>query len=114
FATTLALFGLPLMSPPALALEPSPEGTAATIAIRMTVRDQSRSDFASATIERILNAECLMRAGPASQIGRDGPTAEQESAVNQAAVNAEAFGQQYGPSEDMMAEMEAAAEQCGD
>lgn len=110
----LTVLGLPLCIVPASALEPSPEGTAATIAIRMTVRDQSRSDFASATIERILNAECLMRAGPASQIGRDGPTGEQEAAANQAAVNAEAFGQQYGPSEDMMAEMEAAAEQCGD
>ena len=57
-------------------------GATATVSIKVAVKDSAKSDFASSTIERLLNAQCLMQAGPPSQIGMDGPTPEQEAAVD--------------------------------
>ncbi|WP_374374092.1 hypothetical protein [Dongia sp.] len=110
--TAIAIFGLPITS--AFAIDPSPEGTAATIAVKLTVRDQSKGDWHSANVHRVMTAQCVMRAAPASQVGSEGMSAEQEAAQAQAQADVEAFAQDYGPSEDMMAQIEAGAAACGD
>jgi hypothetical protein len=111
-ATAIAILGLPITS--ALAIDPSPEGTTATVAVKLTVRDQTKSDWRSANLHHVLDAQCVMRAGPASQIGRGGMSAEQEAAAAQAQSNAQAFEENYAPSDDMLAQIEAEMEACGE
>lgn len=116
-ATALTLLSAPFAAGPGLAADPVAEGATATVSIKVAVRDSAKSDFASSTIERLLNAQCLMQAGPPSQIGMDGPTPEQEAAMKVAGAKAEALGQQMAPSmpsEEMVASLEAEAAKCGD
>jgi hypothetical protein len=110
--TALAIFGLPITA--AFAVEPSPAGATATVAIKLAIRDQSKGDWHSANVHHVMDAQCVMRAGPASQVGSAGMSAEQEAAAAQAQADAETFAQDYGPSEDMMAQIEAGAAACGD
>ncbi|MEZ5831440.1 MAG: hypothetical protein R3D05_09680 [Dongiaceae bacterium] len=113
-ATALTLLGMPLAAGHALAAEPVPTGATATVEFKVTVREKTKSDYHSTAIERVLNAQCLMQAGQASQIGSKGPTPEQEAALNASSANTEAFNQQFAPSDEMMANLEAEAEKCGD
>jgi hypothetical protein len=110
--TTLAILGLPISS--AFAIDPSPEGTVATVAVKLTVRDETKSDWASANLNHVLDAQCVMRAGPASQVGRGGMSAEQEAAAAQSQANVQAFEENFAPSDDMLAQMEAEMAACGD
>lgn len=111
-ATAIAILGLPISS--AFAIEPSPTGTKATIAIKLTVRDQTKTQWDSANVHHVLNAQCVMQAGQASQVGSGGMSAEQQAAAAQAQANAQAFQENYAPSDDMLAQIEAGAEACGD
>lgn len=113
-ATTLAVLSLPLSANLALAKGPAPEGATATINIALAVKEQSKTDWSSTAIDRVLNAQCVMVAGPALQVGWNGPTAEQEAATTQAQANAEAFQQNYAPSDNMMANMQAMMDKCGE
>lgn len=113
-ATTLAILSLPLGAGLAMAKGPVPEGTTATVNISLTVKEKTKSDWASSAIERVLNAQCIVVAGPATTIGRAGPTPEQEAAMAQAQSNAEAFQQNYAPSDNMMANMQAMMDKCGE
>lgn len=110
--TAIAIMGLPISS--AFAIDPSPEGTVATVAVKLTVRDQSKSDWSSANLNHVLDAQCVMRAGPASQVGRGGMSADQETAAAQAQANAQAYEQDFAPSDEMLAQIEAGAEACGE
>src|SRR5262245_42705697 len=94
-ATVLTIFGLPLATGNALAAEPAPAGTTATMEFKVTVREKTKSDFHSTAIERVLNAQCVMEAAPASQVGSKGPTPEQEAAAEAAQAKSEAFTQEY-------------------
>ena len=110
--TMIAILGRPISS--ALAIDPSPEGTAATVAVKLTVRDQSKGDWHSANLNHVMNAQCVMRAGPATQVGSGGMSAEQEAAAAQAQANAQAVVENYAPSDQFMADLEAQAAACGD
>jgi len=112
-ATALTILGMPLAAAHALAAEPAPAGTTATIEFKVTVKEKTKSDFHGTAIERVLNAQCVMQAAPASQISSRGATPEQEAAMNASAAGAQAL-EQYAPSDDMMANLEAEAAQCGD
>lgn len=112
-ATALTIFGMPLAFSHALAAEPAPAGSTATVEIRMTVREKTKSDFRSTAIERVLNAQCVMQAGQASQVGSKGMTAEQQAAMETSNAKAQDFQQQYAPSDEMLANLEAEAEKCG-
>ena len=109
----LAVLGMPLAAGHAKAADPAPAGSTATVQIKMTVKEKTKSDFHSTAIERVLNAQCVMEAGPASQIGSKGPTPEQEAALSQSQANTEAFQQEFAPSDEMLANLEAEAEKCG-
>lgn len=110
--TAIAILGLPISS--AFAIDPSPEGTAATVAVKLTVRDQTKNDWDSANLHHVLDAQCVMRAAPATQVGRGGLSAEQAAATAQAQANAQTFQQNYAPSDEMLAQIEAGAEACGE
>jgi hypothetical protein len=112
-ATALTILGMPLAAGHALAVDPAPTGATAMVEIKMTVREKTKSDFHSTAIERVLNAQCMMQAAQASQIGSSGPTPEQQAALNQSQANVEAFQQEYAPSDEMLANLEAEAEKCG-
>ncbi len=113
-AATLAMLSLPFAAPLALAKGPVAEGTTATINFSLTVKEQAKSQWSSTAIARVLKAQCVMVAGPATQVGWNGPTAEQEAAIAKGQANAEAFQQNYAPSDNMMANMEAMMEKCGE
>ena len=113
-ATTLAILSLPLGANLALAKGPVPEGATATVNITLAVKEQTKSQWSSTAVDRVLKAQCVMIAGPATQIGWNGPTAEQEAAIAKGQANAEAFQQNYAPSDNMMANMEAMMEKCGE
>lgn len=110
--TMIAILGLPISS--ALAIDPSPEGTVATVAVKLTVRDQTKGEWHSANLNHVLDAQCVMRAGPASQVGRTGLSADQAAAVAQSQANTQAFQENYAPSDEMLAQIEAEMEACGD
>jgi hypothetical protein len=71
-ATALTILGMPLAASHALAAEPAPAGTTATVEIKMTVREQTKAEFHTTAIERVLNAQCIMQAGQAMQVRRQG------------------------------------------
>ncbi|MBK8161133.1 MAG: hypothetical protein IPK59_21045 [Rhodospirillaceae bacterium] len=112
-ATALAVLSLPISAGMALA-DPAPEGTAKTLNFSVAVKEQSKGEWASSAIARVLNAQCVLIAGPAVQISWDGPTAAQEAATAQAQANGQAFEQNYAPSEATVANMEAMVEKCGE
>jgi len=112
-ATALTILGMPLAASAALAVEPAPAGATATVEFKVTVREKTKSDFHSTAIERVLNAQCVMQAAAASQIGSNGPTPEQQAAMGAAQANAEAFNQEFAPSDEMLANLEAEAAKCG-
>lgn len=112
-ATTLAALSLPLAAGLAYA-DPAAEGATRTLNFTITVKEQTKSQWSSTAIARVLKAQCQMVAGPAVQVSWSGMTAEQEAANAQAQTNAEAFQQNYAPSDQMMANMQAIMEQCGD
>jgi hypothetical protein len=92
-------------------------GATTTVNVKITVKDSGKSDFASSTIERVLNAQCVMQAAAPMQIGMSGPTAEQQAAIAKSQAKSEALTQQLTPaipSDYMVAQMEAAADKCGD
>lgn len=105
---------MPFAADLALAKGPAPVGATATVDIKVTVAERTKSDWASSAIERVLNAQCLIEAFQPMQIGLAGPTAEQEAAANTAAANAETFAQQNAPSEDLTAQIEAEVAKCGE
>lgn len=112
--TALTVLSLPWAADFALANDPAPEGATATVTFKLTVKENTKSQWSSSALERVLNAQCLMEASPAMQIGFNGPSAEQEAAVNAATANAAAFEQQYAPSEDLTAQIEAEVAKCGE
>jgi hypothetical protein len=112
-ATALTILGMPLAASHALAAEPAPAGTTATVEIKMTVKEKTKSDFHSTAIERVLNAQCIMQAGQASQVGSKGMTPEQQAAMETSTAKAQDVQQQYAPSDEMMANLEAEAAKCG-
>lgn len=112
-ATALTILGMPLAASHALAAEPVPAGTTATVEIKMTVKEKTKGEWHSTAIERVLNAQCVMEAGPASQVGSKGMTAEQQAAMEASTQKAQAVQQQYAPSDEMLANLEAEAEKCG-
>ena len=112
-ATALTILGMPLAAGHALAAEPAPAGATATVEIKMTVKEKTKSDFHSTAIERVLNAQCIMQAGPASQVGSKGMTPEQQAAMEASTAKAQGVQQQYAPSDEMMANLEAEAAKCG-
>lgn len=111
--TALTILGMPLAANHALAAEPAPAGATATVEIKMTVKEKTKSDFHSTAIERVLNAQCIMQAGPASQVGSKGMTPEQQAAMEASTAKAQGVQQQYAPSDEMMANLEAEAAKCG-
>jgi hypothetical protein len=112
-ATALTILGMPLAAGHALAAEPVPAGATATVEIKMTVREKTKADFHNTAIERVLNAQCVMEAGPISQVGLNGVTPEQQAAMETSTANAQNVQQQYAPGEEMLANLEAEAEKCG-
>ncbi|WP_374384036.1 hypothetical protein [Dongia sp.] len=112
-ATTLAAISLPFGAGLAHA-DPVPEGTVKALNFTITVKEQTKSQWASTAIARVLKAQCQMVAGPAVQVSWSGMTAEQEASTAQAQANAQAFQQNYAPSDQMMANMQAIMDQCGD
>lgn len=112
-ATALTILGMPLAASHALAAEPAPAGATATVEIKMTVREKTKSDFHSTAIERVLNAQCVMQAANASQVGSKGMTAEQQAAMETSTAKAQAVQEQYAPSDEMLANLEAEAAKCG-
>jgi hypothetical protein len=113
-ATTLAILSLPFGANLALAKDPVPEGTQATVNISMTVKEKTKGEWSSSAIERVLNAQCLVVAGPATQIASTGPTAEQEAAMADGQTKVQDFQQNYAPSDNMMANMQAMMDKCGE
>ena len=112
-ATALTILGMPLTASHALAAEPAPAGATATVEIKMTVREQTKFDFHSTAIERVLNAQCIMQAGQAAQVGAQGMTPEQQAAMEASAAKAQDVQQQFAPSDEMLANLEAEAAKCG-
>lgn len=110
--TAIAILGLPITS--ALAADAVPAGTTATIDIRLTLRNQTKSDWHSAVIEHVFNGQCVMIAGHASAVGPEGMTAEQQAKAATAQNQVQDFEQKFAPSDDMMAQLEAGAEACGE
>ena len=111
--TVLTVFGLPLATGHALAAEPAPAGATATVEFKVTVREKTKADYHSTAIERVLNAQCVMEAAPATQIGSRGPTPEQQAAMEASAAKSQAFTQEYAMSEEDLANLEAEAAKCG-
>jgi hypothetical protein len=79
----------------------------------MTVREKTKADFHSTAIERVLNAQCVMQAGQAMQVSSKGMTTEQQAAMETSTAKAQAVQQQYAPSDEMLANLEAEAAKCG-
>lgn len=113
-ATTLAVLSLPLTAGLTMAKGPVPEGTTATVNIALTVKEKTKGDWASSAIERVLNAQCIVVAGPATQIASTGATADQEAAMAEQQAKAQAFQENYAPSDNMMANMQAMMDKCGE
>lgn len=113
-AAALTILGMPLAAGSALAAEPAPAGATATVAIKMTVKEKTKSDWHSTAIDRVFSGQCVMQAAPATQIGSHGATAEQQAAMDAAQANTQAFSQQYAPSDEMLANMEEEAAKCGE
>ena len=112
-ATALTILGMPLAASHALAAEPVPAGTTATVEIKMTVKEKTKAEWHSTAIERVLNAQCIMQAGQASQVSSKGMTPEQQAEMEASNQKAHDFQQQYAPSDEMLANLEAEAEKCG-
>ncbi len=112
-ATALTILGMPLAAGHALAAEPAPAGATATVEIKMTVKEKTKSDFHSTAIERVFNGQCVMQADKASQFGPKGMTAEQQAAMEASTAKAQNVQEQYAPSDEMMANLEAEAAKCG-
>jgi hypothetical protein len=112
--TALTVMGFPLVAWPAMAADAVPAGTTATIGIRMTVKEQAKSDWHSSVIEHVFSAQCVMMAGHAAAVGPDGMTAEQQAKVATTQNQIQDYQQQYAPSDDMLAQFEAGAEACGE
>jgi hypothetical protein len=112
-ATALTILGMPLAASHALAAEPAPAGATATVEIKMTVKEKTKSDFHSTAIARVFNGQCVMQAAPASQVGSKGMTPEQQAAMEASTAKAQGVQQQYAPSDEMMANLEAEAAKCG-
>jgi hypothetical protein len=112
-ATALTILGMPPAASHALATEPAPAGATATVEIKMTVREKTKSEFDSTAIERVLNAQCIMQAGQVSQVGAQGMTPEQQAAMEASTAKAQDVQQQFAPSDEMLASLEAEAEKCG-
>ena len=113
FATALTILGMPLAASYALAAEPAPAGATATVEIKMTVREKTKTEFHSTAIERVMNAQCVMQAVKASQVGSQGMTAEQQAAMEASTAKAQDVQQQFAPSDEMLANLEAEAAKCG-
>jgi hypothetical protein len=113
-AIVLTILGVPLAAGHALAADPAPAESTKTVEFKVTVKEKTKSDWYSTAIERVLNAQCVMEAGPASQISSKGPTPEQEAALQAAEAKTEAFAQDFAPSDEMLANLEAEAEKCGE
>jgi hypothetical protein len=112
-ATALTILGMPLAASHALAAEPSPAGATATVEIRMTVREKTKAEFHSTAIERVFSGQCVMQAGQAMQVGSRGMTPEQQAAMEASTAKAQDVQQQFAPSDEMLANLEAEAEKCG-
>lgn len=112
--TVLAACSLPWAPGATLAAGPVAEGTLATVRFRVTVQETSAAQYSSTAIARVLDAECVMVALPASQIGSAGATPEQQAAAEAAAAQGQALAQQADPSMDIATRMAAEAEKCGD
>lgn len=112
-ATALTIIGMPLAASHALAADPAPAGSTATVEIKMTVREKTKSDWHSTAIDRVFNGQCVMQAGQASQVGAQGMTPEQQAAMEASTAKAQAVQEQFAPSDEMMANLEAEAEKCG-
>jgi hypothetical protein len=112
-ATALTILGLPLAAGHVLAAEPAPAGATATVEIKMTVKEKTKGDWHSTAIERVFNGQCVMQAGPASQIGSKGATPEQQAAMEASTAKAQNVQEQFAPSDEMLANLEAEAEKCG-
>jgi hypothetical protein len=112
-ATALTILGMPLATSHALATEPAPAEATTTVEFTVAVRERTKAEWHSTAIERVLNAQCVMQAAPASPISSKGPTPEQEAAMNASIADAEAVSQQFSPSDEMLANLEAEAEKCG-
>ena len=112
-ATALTILGMPLAVTHALAAEPAPAGATATVEIKMTVREKTKAEFHSTAIERVLNAQCIMQAGQALQVGSTGMTPEQQAAMEASTAKAQDVQQQFSPSDEMLANLEAEAAKCG-
>ena len=112
-ATALTILGMPLAAGHALAAEPAPAGATATVEIKMTVRERTKSDFHSTAIERVFSGHCVMQAGQVLQVGLKGMTPEQQAAMEASTAKAQDVQQQFAPSDEMLANLEAEAEKCG-
>jgi hypothetical protein len=112
-ATALTIIGMPLAASHAFAADPAPAGSTATVEIKMTVREKTKSDFHSTAIDRVFSGQCVMQAEKASPFGSKGMTAEQQAAMESSTAKAQAVQEQYAPSDEMMANLEAEAAKCG-
>ena len=116
-AAAFTLLSMPFVAEQALAgPTAAPAGATTTVSIKITVKDSTKADYSSSTIARVMNAQCVMQAAAPMQIGMNGPTPEQQTALAQSQAKTEALTQQMAPampSDDMVAQMTAAADQCG-
>ncbi|MBI2254903.1 MAG: hypothetical protein HYU58_09825 [Proteobacteria bacterium] len=112
-AATMAALTLPLAVGLAQA-DPVAEGATKTLNFTISVKEQTKSQWSSTAIARVLKAQCVMVAGPATQVSWSGPTPEQQAALDQSQANAAAFQQNYAPSDQMMGNMQAMMDKCGE
>jgi hypothetical protein len=113
-ALAVAVFGIAFLPVPSFAAGPAKAGETATVNVQITAQEHGKSDIKSWTINRVLKGQCLMEAMPAMQVGMNGPSAEQQAALDKSQANSQAFAQQYAPSEDLTNQLAAAADKCGD
>jgi len=111
FLAVLAACSVPFA---AFAAGPVPEGTVKTVKFKVTVQENSKAEYSSTAIARVLTAQCQMIAMPAMQISSAGPMAEQQAAMAASQTQGEALSQQMQPNMDMATQMAAEAEKCGD
>lgn len=111
---TAAVVGIAALPTLGVAAEPAKEGATATLNVEITTQEHGKTDIETSTINRVLKGQCLMVAQPPMQFGMDGPSTEQQAALNKSQANTQVVAKQYTPSEDLTNQMVAAANKCGD
>jgi hypothetical protein len=103
-----------LFMPNAWADSAAPAGATKTVNVLITTKQQGKSDIKTTTINRTLKGQCQMVAKKPEQISWGGTSNDQKAALAQSQANAQAFQQNYAPSEELQNQIAAAAAKCGD